>query len=213
MSRKARLLNIFSLLAVLAIALVAVSPAYAMEDQQDNCEDEGGTWNGADAFNGSCGYGLGNTSAEKECGEHGMLTETFSAGVQTGSNCEYESTSIGTAGDETKGSKAVTLSLGQGKNGSATFSPAACPKKCTITANLFRSAKNALPTGSLATLSVRIVGGEGGGYLVCFKTGGLTNPSIYKFIGSTWVRIATISSGNRICASTSGTASYYLGAD
>lgn len=205
--------SFIALLLVLVVSLTAVGPAYAVTDQQDKCEDAGGTWTGADAFNGECEYPVGNSSAEKICGEHGLLTESFDAGVKTGEHCDYEPTPIGAAGSETGSSgQAVTLHLGQGKNGSVAFAPGACPKKCTISANLLRAAKNALPSGVLATLSVRIVGGSGGSYLICFNTAGISNPTIYKFIGGSWVRFASISSGNKVCASTTGSASFYLGA-
>lgn len=213
-SLRSQLIRIsFSFVAVFAITLLTVTPAFALTDQQDICEDNGGTWTGADAFNGSCGYGDGNDVAEENCGENANYTENFSGGVSSGTHCKFLGHPPGGAGSETPGStKSVTLSLGQGKNGSVTFSPGSCPKKCTIGAYLFQNAKNALPAGALATLSVRIAGGAGGSYLVCFKTAGLSNPSIYKFVGGVWVRIATIDSGNNICAATTGTASFYLGA-
>jgi hypothetical protein len=208
-----RIQILFSVSILLIFSLLAVTPAYALTDQQDICEDNGGTWTGADAFNGSCGYGLGNEVAENNCGEHAIYTENFSAGASTGTHCKSVPFTYGGAGGEAEHSnESVTLSLGQGKNGSATFSPDACPTKCTISANLFRNARNVLPSDALAALSVRIVGGAGGSYLVCFKTTGLSNPSIYKFAGGTWVRIATLGSGNSICAATTGTASFYLGA-
>lgn len=211
--RKQLIRTSFSFVTVLAIALLTVTPAFALTDQQDICEDNGGTWTGADAFNGSCGYGDGNEVAENHCGEHAIYTENFSGGVSSGTHCKYTGFPPGGAGGEAANSnKSVTLSLGQGKNGKVIFSPSACPKKCTIGAYLFNSAKNALPAGALATLSVRIVGGAGGSYLVCFKTSGLTNPSIYKFVAGVWVRIATIGSGESMCAATTGTASFYLGA-
>lgn len=202
----------FSFTAVLAIALFTATPAFAVTDQQDHCEDNGGTWTGATTFTGFCTYGDGNDVAIENCGEHTIYTENFSNGSSTGTHCTNVPFSYGGAGGESKGSQSVTLTLGQGKNGLVTFAPGVCLNKCTISANLFRSAKNALPSDALATLSVRIVGGSGGSYLVCFKTSGLSNPSIYKFVAATWVRIATIGSGNSICATSTGTASYYLGA-
>ncbi|HSS99469.1 MAG TPA: hypothetical protein VLK33_20680 [Terriglobales bacterium] len=204
--------RLFALSLILILSLLIVSPAYALTDQQDICEDNGGTWTGADAFNGYCEYPFGNTTSDQECGEHGKLTTNFSNGALTGSHCSFEPTPGGAAGDETSnGLNAITLQLGQGKNGSVTFSPGACPVKCTISANLHRNAKNALPSEALATLSVRIVGNVGGSYLVCFKTAGLDHPTIYKFVGGAWVRIAMLSTANRICASTTGNASFYLG--
>ncbi|HSS99468.1 MAG TPA: hypothetical protein VLK33_20675 [Terriglobales bacterium] len=203
---------VFSACCILVVSLLAVSPAYAVTDQQDICEDNGGTWTGATAFTGNCGYGDGNPVAIRECGEHKIYSENFTNGSFDGAHCTNRPFSYGGAGSETQNStQSVTLSLGQNKNGSVTFSPGACPKKCTISSNIARMAKNGLPADTLATLSVRIVGGAGGSYLVCFKTIGISQPTIYKFVGGSWVRIATISSGNRLCAASTGTASYYLG--
>lgn len=196
---------------MITLTLLSASPAFAVTDQQDICEDGGGVWTGADAFNGSCEYPIGNSNAEDGCGEHAVYTQTFSAGAQTSDHCAYEPTSIGAAGKEGSGSNhSVTLLLGQGKNGSATFSPGACAQKCTISANLPRAAKNLLPSGVAATLSVRMLGGTGS-YLVCFKTAGLENPAIYKFVAGTWVRLVLRSSGNNICAAATGNGSFYLG--
>lgn len=208
-----KLRTIFTLVLVTLVTFTAVAPAYAATDQQDICEDAYGTWTGADAFNGECEYTFGTPTAEQACGENGKLITAFTNGNQISEHCGYRPTPVGTAGGETGNSNgAVTVSLGQGKNGSAVFSPDACPKKCTVSANLLRAAKNALPADALATLTVRIVGGSGGSYLVCFKTAGLSNPTIYRFAGGSWFSIATITSGNRLCASNTGTASFYLGA-
>lgn len=207
-------LRVFSIVPLIALVLATnASPALAATPR-GACEAEGGSWVGVDSNNGTCTYEEGLDIVEQKCGTfYAIFTEEFTAGVSTDSNCKYTRGfgGSGSTSENKDASKAITLSLGGGKNGKVTFSPGACVRQCTITATLPTNAKNALPSGVHAKLYVRLAGGSGS-YLVCFKNPKGEPAIIYKFVGGTWAALVR-SSASTICASSSGSGAYYLGAN
>jgi hypothetical protein len=197
-------------------SIIAINP-------ETTCTGSGGAWSGVDSDNGDCTYPQGNATALGICGAGYEYTETFIAGASSGTSCTYVGTSSSEDdspsgnGDEVKGGgdEPVTLFLGSGNNGSATFAPDACPQKCTIGPNLPAGAKDSLPDNAVATMYVRVVneGGEtgGGSYTVCFKNPEGQPLVIYKFVGGAWVALTFPSNSNQVCVTSSGDGAFYLG--
>lgn len=186
-----------------------------------DCDAAGGSWSGADSDNGDCAYAEGSSAAVFSCGAGYEYTETYVAGIFSSSQCSVaasdsdDETSGSDEGEVTgEGTQPITLTLGGGNNGSATFPPDACPQKCTIGSGLPAAAKDGVPSDALATVYVRVVdvgGGPGTGtYTVCFKNPDNDPVTLYRFVGGAWVAVAA-TTGNPICTTASGDGAFYLG--
>ena len=97
----------------------------------------------------------------------------------------------------------------------AIFPFASCPQQCTISATLPRAAANDLPGDKLPRASVRLVelGGAPGTnvYWVCFENRKFSDPAVYRYLESAWVRITFPRSADPLCTFVSGGGSFYLG--
>lgn len=186
-----------------------------------DCNAAGGSWSGADSDNGDCAYAAGSSAAVFACGAGYEYTETYVAGIFSSYQCSVatsdsdDDTSGSDDGEVTgEGTQPVTLVLGGGDNGSATFSPDACPQKCTIGPSLPAAAKDGVPSDALATMYVRVVDQGGapgtGTYTVCFKNPNNDPVTVYRFVSGVWVAVAA-NSGNPICTTASGDGAFYLG--
>jgi hypothetical protein len=191
------------------------------------CENDGGTWSGGvDLSNGSCTYPVGSSVANSSCGVGFEYIEHIIGGGVYTIACIYGGSTDGSEGDESDDESSetdaeglsdepITLSLGGDNNGNATFSPDACPQKCSISSSLPAAAKASVPGNAMATMYVRVVdeGGTSGAgtYTVCFKNPDGTPLVIYKFVAGAWVAQTFASTGDRICVSSSGDGAFYLG--
>lgn len=116
---------------------VAAGPTTSEAD----CTGAGGGWRGPDSDNGTCTFAAGSSTAVTFCGANYEYSLDYTAGSATSAICTYvaPTESDEDTRDEDGGGvngpadTPVTLALGGGNNGSATFSPDACPQKCTIT--------------------------------------------------------------------------------
>jgi len=203
-------------LLTLGIALATPSSARAGIDPGDACEANGGIWVGADVFNGTCTYPSGDLISIQNCGDNYRYLVHFSAGFETGHECDATERPPGPSGAETGPSdEIVTICLGGEKNGCVTFPAGTCAQKCTISPTLPGGAANALPANAYATLYVRDVveNGEPGtdSYTLCFNNQSGQAVIIYKFIGGAWVALTLSSTANPVCIISSGEGAFYLG--
>lgn len=187
-----------------------------------DCLAASGVWSGADSNNGDCTYAAGSSAALFACGAGYEYTETYVAGLFASGQCTFTSTDSdddtpsASDGGEVNGvgTGPITLVLGGGDNGSATFPPSSCPQKCTISPGLPAAAHAGLPSDAFATMYVRVVDEGGvpgtGTYTVCFKNPDNDPVTVYRFVGGVWVAVAA-NSGNPICTTASGDGAFYLG--
>lgn len=203
--------RIASALLILVVALTLSSSPALASTIKGECEAQGGTWKGPDSSNGSCTYGEASDFAEKYCGSsYAVYTEDFSAGVFTGADCNY-TRGFGGRGDTSDNKAAtgpITLNVSGGKNGKVTFPAGLCDPQCSITPTLPTPAKNALPSGVLAKLYVRVPS-SAASYLVCFKNPSGQALSAYRLVGDAWVRVLS-SSSNPGCFYANGSGAFYL---
>lgn len=218
--------NIFRLFAaamlVLAAAGTLASPAFASVSAQTECEADGGEWlgDGGSMATGTCTYPAGSTgfaAAGCDADADAYVTEPWILNVSQGFDaCVAAETETGGQNTEsTEGSgETITLNLGGGKNGSATFPLGSCPVQCTIGPTLPIAAKNDLPGDALATVYVRVVGEDGtpyeGSYTVCFDNPDGDTLTIYRYVGGVWTAVQ-VAASNPICVSASGDGAFYLG--
>jgi hypothetical protein len=190
-----------------------------------DCDAAGGSWSGSDSDNGECTYAANSAAALFSCAADEELVEFYVSGSFTHRECNSVGSGSGSGSDEdsdesnkeTKkdSDEPVTLVLGGGKNGDATFPPETCTQKCTITSNLPGPAKSSIPGDAIGTMYVRVVqdGGEPGSgtYLVCFNNPDTRPVTIYRYISGAWVAVTFASSSSRICVTASGDGAFYLG--
>lgn len=105
---------------------------------------------------------------------------------------------------------AGNLNLPVPKNGSMHFPAGTCSDKCTITPSLPAGAASSLPADVVATMYVRLGGGEGI-YTVCFDVGDLASPVIYRYISGAWVAQPVSISGGQVCTSANGDGAFAFG--
>lgn len=191
-----------------------------------DCANQGGSWSGINADEGTCTYPANSTEALNFCGADQQYTITYDSDGQWTTLCTAIVSSpaslmgYGGCGTEVRGplEHRVTLALCHNRNGAATFPTGSCFIKCTISPGLPAAAARKLPGSSYATIYVRSVapGGEAGqdSYAVCFNLDdlGLDAPTIYRFISGSWEAVAIGNAESRVlCAAGSGDGSFYLG--
>jgi hypothetical protein len=212
----------------LGLAMLAWWQA-AAATHQDDCIGNFGSWSGIDAETGTCTYAANSNWAIANCGADHIFTESFHPDESTTSGCTlYIAPASSGSGPPDPGGcrsevrgpleKKVVLYLCHHKNGSAAFPIGACSMKCTISADLPDQAERRLPGNAAAVIYVRVVepGGAPGSdsYTVCFSVNdlGLTPPSLYRYVGGDWVRIAFGNENSTLlCASAAGDGAFYLG--
>jgi hypothetical protein len=221
--------SFFSLLLALVLAAgVVVTPAFAI-DAEALCDDQGGTWDGADAFNGQCTYLTDAPDFYSWCEPADTyMIETYVAGSITTGICYNDTPPGGSPSSDSdseeigpqntnptnEGGAGGTLTLGAGKNGSATFPEGTCGQKCSISSSLPAGASSSLPANAIATLYVRVVdeGGQpgSGSYTVCFANPDGAVLTIYRYVGGAWVALQ-IANTSPVCVNASGDGAFYLG--
>ncbi|TAK13672.1 MAG: hypothetical protein EPO32_04545 [Anaerolineae bacterium] len=107
-----------------------------------------------------------------------------------------------------------SANLGGGKNGLFYYNEGTCAGSCSVGANIPKGAKNSKPSGTQATLYVRMVDSDGnpsnGSYSVCFDPGKLDAPVIYRFVSGAWVAQPVYNSGGLVCTTASGDGAFAL---